>query len=409
MADERIELFKFIDSKKDEMIDLQKILSSIPALAPESEGNGELKKCQALEKWLKEKGFNDLQRIDVPDERVESGIRPNLILTIPGKSNSKTLWIMAHLDVVPVGEISLWNTDPWTVVEKDGKLFARGVEDNQQGLVSSIFASMALREMKLQPEYNVKLLFVADEEVGSTYGIQYLLDNYSLFSKDDMIIIPDGGDSKGETIEIAEKNLLWMKVSVLGKQAHGSRPDEGANACLAGCDLALRLHNLENIFNKQDLLFEPPYSTFHPTKKEANVPNINTIPGNDVFYMDCRILPCYSLKDVKAEINKIILEVEKQHGVKISYETPQEVESPATSKNADVVKVLSKAIKELKKIDSKLIGIGGGTVGAYLRQNKYECAVWSTLDETAHQPNEYCIIQNMIEDAKVLATVMLEK
>ena len=116
-----------------------------------------------------------------------------------------------------------------------------------------------------------------------------------------MVIIPDGGDSLGKTIEIAEKNLMWIQFHIQGKQAHGSRPDEGANACLAGYDLALRVNNLEKVFDKRDELFEPPYSTFQPTKKESNVPNINTIPGDDVFCMDCRILPCYKLDFVKSE------------------------------------------------------------------------------------------------------------
>ena len=146
---------------------------------------------------------------------------------------------------------------------------------------------------------------------------------------------------------------------------------------------------------------------FNQQKKESNVPNINTIPGDDVFCMDCRILPCYKLDLVKSEIDKIVKEIENQYSVKVNYECPQAVESPATSKDSDVVKLLSNAIKEVKGIDSKLIGIGGGTVGSFLRKEGYQCAVWGTLDETAHQPNEYCIIKNMIEDAKVLAVTMI--
>ena len=400
-------LFDFIESKTSKMIELQTLLTSKPALSPESEGDGELEKCIALEQWLKDEGFTDLQRFDAPDSRVKSGIRPNLIATIPGQDTSKSLWIMTHMDVVPVGELSMWNSDPWQVIEKDGKLYGRGVEDNQQGLVSSIFAVLSLIKNNVTPKYNVKLLFVADEEVGSNYGIQYLLKNYSLFSKDDMVIIPDVGDSQGKTIEVAEKNLLWLKFHIQGKQSHGSRPDEGVNACLAGYDLALRVNNLEKVFNKRDELFEPPYSTFQPTKKESNVPNINTIPGDDVFCMDCRILPCYKLEQVKAEIDKIVKEIETQYSVKVNYECAQAVESPATSKDSDVVKLLSKGIEAVKNIQPKTIGIGGGTVGSYLRKVGYQCAVWGTLAETAHQPNEYCIIKNMVDDAKLLAYIML--
>lgn len=396
-----------IEKNENKMIGLQELLTSIPALDPSSGGKGELQKCLALEKWLRENGIVNLERFDAPDERADSGLRPNLIASLPGKK-AQSLWIMTHLDVVPTGDLSLWKTDPWKMVQKEGKLYGRGVEDNQQGLVSSIFALKALIENNIVPEYTVKLLFVADEEVGSTYGIQYLLEKHNLFQKGDLIIIPDGGDSEGLCIEIAEKNILWFEVKTLGKQCHGSRPDEGINAHLAACDFALLLHDMKNYFSEQNSLFEPPYSTFEPTKKEANVPNINTIPGEDSFSMDCRILPQYPLDEVRKEIQKRAKMMEEKYGVKISIHEKQAVESPATPKDAPVVLALQKAIKQLKGKEARLIGIGGGTVASYLRNEGFDAAVWSTLNETAHQPNEYCVIKNMIEDAKVLASIMVD-
>lgn len=398
----------YIEKNRQKAIELETVLTAIPALAPESGGNGELAKCEALEKWLKENGINDLERFDAADDRVESKIRPNLIATIKGKDDTKSLWIMSHMDVVPAGEPALWHTDPFTVVEKDGKLYGRGVEDDQQGLVCSVMAALALNACGIVPQYTVKLLFVADEEVGSAYGIQHLLNNYVIFGKDDLIIIPDGGDEKGETIEIAEKNLLWGKFRTIGKQAHGSTPDSGINAHLAACDLALKLNALESDLTERDDLFDPPRSTFQPTKKEANVPNVNTIPGEDVFYMDCRILPCYSLDFIRSEIKKRVALVEEKYGVKIDFSEQQSVESPATPKTAEVVEVLGEALKRVLKIEPKLIGIGGGTVGAYLRKAGFNAVVWSLQDETMHQPDEYCVIQNLIDEAKVLASVMVK-
>lgn len=395
------------------MIELETLLTSHPALAPESGGQGELEKVLALEAWLKERGITQLERFDAPDSRVESGIRPNLVASIPGAddadSTASRLWIMAHTDVVPVGEISLWSTDPWKVVEKDGRLYGRGVEDNQQGLVAGVFAALALVQNKVTPPHTVKLLFVADEEVGSEYGIKYLLANHNLFRPNDIIVIPDGGDETGSTIEVAEKNLLWLRIVVSGKQTHGSRPDQGINASLAGCDLALRLNGLEAVFNQRDELFDPPYSTFQPTKKESNVPNINTIPGEDVFCMDCRILPCYSLAQVRVEVDRCVAEVEKKYGVTVSYTEPQAVESPATPADAPVARRLAEAVKAVSGVEARPIGIGGGTVGAYLRQAGYQAVVWSRMDETAHQPNEYTVIENLVHDSQVMAYMMMQE
>ena len=393
---------QFLEGAQSDIVELQTLLTSIPAIAPEGGGDGEAKKCAALEKWLKANGFENIERFEAPDSRVSSGVRPSLVVTIPGQDDSQRVWVMAHMDVVPVGDPKLWNTDPWTVVQKDGRLYGRGVEDNQQGLCSAVFAALYFIKNSIVPAHTVKLLFAADEENGSAYGAIWLIHNTSLFCKNDLILIPDGGDSKGCTIEIAEKNLLWLSVHVMGKQTHGSRPDSGANACLAACDLSVRLHKLESVFDKRDPLFEPDYSTFQPTKREKNVDSINIIPGEDRFCMDCRILPCYSLQEVLDQVDRCCREVEKEYGVKVEYTTPQKSESPATSVDAPVAQKLAAAIKRVHGLEPRFIGIGGGTVGAEFRREGIDAVVWSTLDDQAHQPNEYCVVENLIKDSLTL-------
>jgi succinyl-diaminopimelate desuccinylase len=401
--------FKWLDGTAEAMVELESLLSSIPAIAPESGGQGEMRKAESLIGWLGSKGIHEIERYDAPDARVPGGRRPNLVATIPGASDSGRVWIMSHLDVVPEGDRSMWKTDPFKVLYKDGLVYGRGVEDNQQGLVSSVFAALSISAAGDVPAHTVKLLFVADEEVGSAYGIQYLLKTQKLFRKDDVIIIPDGGNAQGTEIEVAEKNLCWLKVITKGKQCHGSTPDEGANAFLAACDLALRVHELEKtVFTARDPLFQPDRTTLSPTKKEANVPNINTIPGDDAFYFDMRILPQYPVDQVLAELSKVMRAVEAKHGVTMSYEIAQRNESSATPPDAPVVKRLAKAVKEVYDVDAKPIGIGGGTVGAYLRNEGLDCVVWARLEETAHQPNENASLANIIGDAKVFASLMLE-
>ena len=392
---------EFLADKKNEIVELQMLLTSIPAIAPEGGGDGEEKKAVALENWLRQKGFEKITRYEIPDERVSAKFRPSLLVEIPGQKDDFCVWVIAHIDVVPVGDIKLWNTNPWKVVEKDGKLFGRGVEDNQQGLCSAVFAALYYLENKILPEHTIKLLFAADEENGSLFGTIPLVQK-GIFHKNDLVLIPDGGDSQGQTIEIAEKNLLWLEITVEGKQTHGSRPDSGANACLAASDLTVRLNSLEKYFDKTDDLFEPNYSTFQPTKRLANVDSINIIPGKDVFCMDCRILPCYTLEEVLQKIDEICREVEKNHGVKISYKTPQKSQSPATKKDALVAQKLAQCIKKVHGIEPEFIGIGGGTVGAELRREGIDAVVWSTLDDQAHQPNEYCKIENLCKDAETL-------
>ncbi|MCR5495166.1 MAG: M20 family metallo-hydrolase [Treponema sp.] len=404
-------LYDFIKASSAQMVELETLLTSHPALAPENGGQGEIEKAKALVEWLKANGIQEsqIEEYDAPDSRVESKIRPNIVVTIPGQNDDYSVWVMAHLDVVPVGELKLWNSDPWKVIEKDGKLYGRGVEDNQQGLVSGVFAALAFVKNGVKPAHTVKLLFMADEEVGSKYGIIWLLHNTSLFGKNDIYLIPDGGDPKGETIEVAEKNILWLKVHVLGKQCHGSRPDQGNNACIAACDLSLKLHDLEKVFCNRDALFEPDYSTFQPTMRLSNVSGVNIIPGEDTFCMDCRILPCYKLDEVLGLVEVCCSEIEQKYGVEVCYETLQMSESPATSVDSPVVKKLAKAINSVHALKARTIGIGGGTVGAELRREGFPCVVWSTMDELAHMPNEYCLIENIQKDAETLISLFADK
>ncbi|MDR3304217.1 MAG: M20 family metallo-hydrolase [Treponema sp.] len=389
-------------------VELETELTKRPAISPESDGEGELDKAEFLAQWLAAKGITALERHDAPDPRAKGGVRPNLVATIPGVDDSKRLWIMSHLDVVPPGELSLWQSDPWTVQVQDDRLIGRGVEDNQQGLVSSVIATLALQSAGIKPAHTVKLLFVADEEVGSAYGIQWLLKNRSLFQKDDMVLVPDSGNPKGDAIEVAEKNLLWLRFTTKGKQAHGARPNQGANAFLAGSALAVALYEeLSRVFGERDPLFDPDYSTFQPTKKDANVPNVNTIPGEDVFYTDMRVLPRYPLAAVLAEVDRIKARIEAKYKVSVTYDTLQHVESQPTPAESPFIQLLARAITEVYQVETRTVGIGGGTVAAPLRNQGIAAAVWARLMKNAHQPNEFALIESILGDAKVMAILML--
>jgi succinyl-diaminopimelate desuccinylase len=408
------QIFSWIDGTAALAVDLQAGLTAIPAISPDSGGEGELDKCVFLENWLRAQGITSLERYDAPDSRAKGGVRPSLLATIPGTDDTQSrLWIISHHDVVPPGEPSLWNSDPWTLVEAtDGplghRIIGRGVEDNQQGLTSSVLAALAFVKQGLRPRRTLKLLFAADEETGSALGMGWLLENHGgLFRAGDMALIPDSGDPRGEGIEIAEKNLIWARFVTRGVQAHGSRPDQGANAHLAGADLALRLHyGLSEKFGEHDSLFDPDYSTFQPTKKEANVPNINTIPGEDVFCMDMRVLPRYPIRAVLDEIDRIKAEVAAKHRVSIEYTLAQASEAPATAVQAPLVQALSSAIGEVYGVQARPVGIGGNTVAAFLRRAGIDCAVWAKLCDNAHQPNEYALVENILGDAKVMALLM---
>jgi len=404
-------IFRRIDAYENAMIKMQFDLTAIPAMSPDNGGDGEFEKAQRILSYLNEMDFPDIKQINAPDDRVSSGIRPNLIVNIPGKNPDKTVWILTHTDIVPPGEIGLWNGDPFKCYVKDGRIFGRGTEDNQQDLVASIFAAKAILDEGEIPESSIGLVFVADEETASRFGLSYIVQHEkNPFRKTDIIVVPDSGNEDGTMIEIAEKSILWLRVKTIGRQCHASRPDLGNNAFKAASQLVVLLNELYNIFDASDLFYQPRTSTFEPTKKEPNIPNINTIPGEDIFYMDCRILPQYYLKDVLREIRNKADEIERRFDVSIEITPVQEFQAaPQTAHDAPVVIALQKAVGHVYHVHATPQGIGGGTVAAVFRNNHYPAAVWSKVTHTAHQPNEHCLISNMVGNAKVYAHLFMHK
>ncbi|MCK5476738.1 MAG: M20 family metallo-hydrolase [Candidatus Aenigmarchaeota archaeon] len=392
---------------KQRLLFLQKNLCSIKALSPDFEdGEGEYKKAEWLKKYLIEKNLGKIQEYNALDKRVKEKIRPNFNLFCKGQTD-QNLWIISHLDVVPINDLEKWNSDPFKLKIDGNMLYGRGVIDNHNGICSSVLALQNILENDKKPYYNINLLFVSDEENGSRYGMKYILNKHDLFKKDDLIIIPDAGDDAGLKIIIAEKCQLWLKFKTIGKEAHGSRPNGGINAFRAASYFIVELNRLYDIFDEKDNLFTIG-STFEPTKKLKNVNNINIIPGEDVFFMDCRLLPSVKETSVLDEIDKIQKKIEEKFRVKIERENlTKDTPSPSTPENAKIIRLLVSAIKKIKGKEPFLKGIGGGTFASFLRKKGFDVVVYSTINDSGHCANEYCEIDKLIEDAEIFESVMM--
>ena len=398
-----------IDRDADKAQDFFVKMLRINAVNPRMGGPGEIERADFIQSFLQSEGF-EVTRVDAPDSGHKRRVRPNICARLEGADRKRTLWFLAHMDTVPEGSRELWNSDPFEPKIEGGKVFARGAEDNGQSLVSSLFA---LRELKLLGErlpFNVGAWFVADEEFGSNYGVKYLLEHSSSsFKTADLIVVPDSGSPNGTNVEIAEKNLLWFKVTTRGKQVHASLPKKGKNAHRLGMKLALAFdESLHRQYPKQNELFDDPSSTFEPTKVDPNVPNVNTIPGVDAFYFDCRVLPEYSLDSVLSGINAQLHDFTSKYGADASLEIIQRDDAgPATSSTSEVARLMEKAISRMTKKQPKFVGIGLRTVGNFFRRKGIPTVVWSTVDDVPHEPNEYSWIANLVSDTKVFAAMPL--
>ena len=409
-----------VENLRDEMVETLVELIKIPAISPDYGYEGEYDKAQKLLEIIKDWPFDKVEVYNAPDERAKNGVRPSILAYYYGEKGEESprLWILTHIDVVPPGDLSRWESDPFEPVVKDGKVYGRGSEDNGQSLVASLYAVKAMMNPGIRPNRTVILAFVSDEETGSKYGVEWLMKNHpELFKKDDLVLVPDGGNEEGTFIEVAEKSILWFRVKVKGRQVHASMPDKGLNAHRVALDLAYHLDSLlHEKYSGRDELFDPPESTFEPTmvKNPADSPNI--APGEHEVVFDCRILPRYDIDEILKDAERLAEEIKEKYRKEfdgtalpeIEFEVLQRMDAPEpTDPNSEIVVLLKEALRKLRGKEAKVGGIGGGTFAAYFRKLGIPAVVWATLDETAHQPNEYAKIDNMVEDAKVMAALTL--
>lgn len=401
------EAYELIDDYSDEMKDTLMELLRYPSIGPDNEGEGEMARAEYLMNILPSFGFDEIRRFDAPDERVPPKRRPNIVAEKKGKSD-KSVVIIAHLDIVPAGDLNEWNTDPFEPVFKNGKIYGRGAEDNGQEVIASIFTARTLDELELEHKYNLKVMLVSDEETGSEYGIDHLLEK-NLIDPEDLVIVPDHSEKHGKDIEIVEKSALWVKITTHGRQGHAAILDKTINANRVGSKYMLEVDTrLHERFEQEDDLFNPPLSTFEPTKREANVPNINTVPGSDIQYFDCRILPSIDIDEVKDVFESTAEEITDEIGAKFDIEFTKEKDTPKrTPKDSEVVIKLKNAIKDVTGEKAGLVGIGGGTVAAHIREKGIPAVVWCSNDEMAHQSNEYAHLKYMVKDCKIFTRLVM--
>ncbi len=388
-----------IDAWREEMVDALVRMLRIPALGPMNAGTGEGERADMVQTLLQ--GFDSVQRFDAEDECP----RPNIIAR-KGAGRDGTVWIVSHLDTVPPGELSAWESPPWEPFVFDGKVFGLGAEDNGQAIIASIYAARAV-ELPESPRRGIGLAIVSDEETLSTKGIQHLID-LDAFTDNDIFLVPDWGLPDGSLIEVAEKHLVWLSLTVHGKQVHASKPGDGLNAYRVGARFLVDLlERLEVRYGESDGVFTPPVSTFEPTRRDATVDNINTIPSRDRFFLDIRLLPRYEPQEMIDLVKVVADEHQDSSGARIDVEVIQlTVSGRPSDVNAEGFHALADSIREVHGVEPQAVGIGGGTCANFFRLQGWNAYVWQSSEGRVHCPNEYCLVDNLSDDAKTFALTM---
>ena len=201
-----------LEEYREETLDLFSRMIGINAVNPASGGPGEHERAEFLKKAISRMS-PDLEFEEFTADY--NGIkRPNILITLDA-GREKTVWFVAHMDTVTEGDMGLWKYPPFSATIDGDRIYGRGTCDNGQGIISSILTLRYFIDHRDEMGSNLGIILVSDEETGSAYGIGHVLKQRK-FVKNDKFIVPDFGTPDGSEVEVAEKGIFWLKVTVVG-------------------------------------------------------------------------------------------------------------------------------------------------------------------------------------------------
>jgi len=209
-----------------DLLDLLKKIISFKTVAPPGSNYEEI--VDWLVPLFQEMGFST-RKMAMPQEVFASrcqdsrlrGDRFNLKADLE-LGREKTLAIYAHLDVVPAeGD---WDTDPFQAVQKEGRIYGRGVSDCK-GSIAALIAALRSVLKTSRPKYNLSILLTTDEEVGGYSGLCYLTDLGQV--RGDMMLCMDGFC---DDVVIGSNGIITWEATVHGRSAHSGSSFLGVNA-----------------------------------------------------------------------------------------------------------------------------------------------------------------------------------
>ncbi len=156
--------------------------------------------------------------------------RGNILGTLKGTGEKRTILLLSHMDVVPA-EKEHWEEDPFAGTIKDGYLYGRGALDDKSMGIVEMMALLILKREGVPLKRDILFLATADEETGGTWGVEWATKYIPSLSKAEYAI-NEGGHTildqsgRAERYEISngQKVLFWLKLKTRGTSGHASKP-----------------------------------------------------------------------------------------------------------------------------------------------------------------------------------------
>jgi acetylornithine deacetylase/succinyl-diaminopimelate desuccinylase-like protein len=308
-----------------------------------------------------------LKRENIPVTRYESGPGRSILLArLKGAGRAKPILLLHHMDVVPT-DASRWKHDPFGGEIAEGALWGRGAIDMKGPGVVQLYTFIALKRQNVQLDRDILLMAVPDEEIGGGGGAVWMRKNHYA-ELDPEYVLDEGGFGSRDLfvpgklvfgISVAEKKILWLKLTVEGIAGHGSQPhDKNPNDRLVRALARLvseplptsEFSVLQTLESRVGTLAPNKFnnaiqhSTISLTSLRSGVgepPRVNVIPSTAEATVDCRVLPGTSKEEWLKEFARRLGDPEVK--IEVTYESDDPV---VTTQDSPFYRALEAAVKK---------------------------------------------------------------
>jgi acetylornithine deacetylase len=327
----------------------------------------------------------------VPDD---TGKKANLYATI-GPDDKPGIALSGHTDVVPVDGQD-WSSDPWNLVERDGRVYGRGACDMKGFLGCVLTAVPQFRRTRL--ETPVHLLFSFDEEVGCI-GVRRALTVIA-----DLPVRPRGciiGEPTSMQVAIAHKGKKSVRAHVHGKECHSSLAPQGVNAVEYAAEAIAFLKRMGRRFAAEgpfDRDYDVPHTTVHTGVIHGGTA-LNIVPKDCHFDFEFRHLPLQDpealyaefIRYVEGELQPQMRQVAPETG--FGFEPLSTLPGLNTAEEAEIT-TLTKGLALANGTTKIAFGTEGGLIEG-IEIPTVVCGPGSI--EQAHKPDEYCAVEQIAQ------------
>ena len=411
-------LMDVIDAATDEMVDFTVGMLRIPTVNPP--GDAYVECAEFIGRRLDEFGFAvDYVVADGRPEHTPAHPRMNVVGLRRGRSDRPLVHLNGHFDVVPAA--AGWTVDPFGGLVRDGRIYGRGSCDKKAGITAAIYAAEAIRRAGVDLHGAIEVSGTVDEESGGFAGMAWLAQQGRVSAdRTDAVIITEPTDT--DRIYIGHRGVYWFEVTTRGRIAHGSMPFLGVNAIShMGVILEeIRRRLLPALGSRTTAAPVMPPPARHATL------NINGIAGGqpvdgiqtpcvaDVCraVFDRRFLVEEGFESTRAEIVDL-LERAARESPELVYELRDlmVVHPVRTPDGATVVSSLEQSVQTVLGRPAMLAASPGTYDHKHVDRiaGVPNCVAYGPgMLDLAHQPDEYCAIDDLVNSTKVLALSLLD-